>query len=113
SFTGLLWLIEAGGRSRTAFAAGWWFGFGYFAAGHYWVASAFMVEAARYGWMAPFAVAGLAAYLALFPAFAALAVRRWGGAPWARPLVLAAAWTAGEWLRGVLFTGFPWNPVGS
>src|SRR5690606_39219387 len=66
SFTGLLWLIEAGGRSRTAFAAGWWFGFGYFAAGLYWVASAFMVEAARYGWMAPFAVAGLAAYLALF-----------------------------------------------
>jgi apolipoprotein N-acyltransferase len=113
SFTGLLWLVETARNRRAAFAAGWWFGFGYFAAGLYWVAYAFMVEAERYAALAPLAVLGLSVYLALFPAFAALAVHRWGGAPWARPLVLAAAWVAGEWLRGILFTGFPWNLVGS
>jgi apolipoprotein N-acyltransferase len=113
SFVGLVWLIEAAPRGRTAFAAGWWFGFAYFCAGMYWVAEAFMVEAERYGALAPFAVVSLSAYLALFPGLAALCAHRLAGPGWGRLLVLAGAWTAGEWLRGVLFTGLPWNPLGS
>jgi apolipoprotein N-acyltransferase len=27
-------------------------------------------------------------------------------------LIFAAAWIVTEWLRGTMFTGFPWNPVG-
>ncbi len=34
------------------------------------------------------------------------------GALWVRALALAAAWGVGEGLRGVLFTGFPWNLLG-
>ncbi len=30
----------------------------------------------------------------------------------ARPLFWASAWTLGEWLRGFVFTGFPWNNIG-
>jgi apolipoprotein N-acyltransferase len=30
---------------------------------------------------------------------------------WRRIVVFAVAWTAMEWLRGVLLTGFPWNPL--
>jgi len=29
-----------------------------------------------------------------------------------RPLLWACAWTLGEWLRGFVFTGFPWNNIG-
>jgi apolipoprotein N-acyltransferase len=55
---------------------------------------------------------GLALWPGLFVgAFAALAPSL--GAPgWARPLVLAAAYTALDWLRGWLFTGFPWGSLG-
>ena len=27
-------------------------------------------------------------------------------------VVLAIAWTGAEWLRGHVFTGYPWNPLG-
>ena len=31
----------------------------------------------------------------------------------ARVLVLAIFWTVGEWLRGHVLTGFPWNLIGT
>ena len=43
-----------------AATAGWWFGFGYFLAGLYWVGNAFLVDAKTFGWLLPFAVIGLA-----------------------------------------------------
>ncbi|MBT6093330.1 MAG: apolipoprotein N-acyltransferase [Rhodospirillaceae bacterium] len=116
AFTGLLWLA-GDARGRQAFAAGWWFGFGHFAVGLYWVGSAFFVDAALYGWLAPLAVTGLAAGMALFPALAMWTGQevsgRLGLRIWARALVLAVAWTACEWLRGQMLTGFPWNLIGS
>ena len=97
AFTGLLWLA-GDARGRQAFAAGWWFGFGHFAVGLYWVGSAFFVDAALYGWLAPLAVTGLAAGMALFPALAMWTGQevsgRLGLRIWARALVLAVAWTA-------------------
>jgi apolipoprotein N-acyltransferase len=116
AFTGLVWLAERS-RWQGAFAIGWLFGLGHFAVGFYWVASAFLVEAAIYGWMAPIAVIGLAAGMALFPAVAVTAAselaRELKLDRWARALALAAFWTLAEWLRGQLFTGFPWNLMGT
>jgi apolipoprotein N-acyltransferase len=57
-------------------------------------------------------VPGLAVPLALYVAVAAIVA--WRAAPgWRRWLALAGAWTLLEMLRGVLFTGFPWNLLGS
>ncbi len=56
---------------------------------------------------------GLAAYLALYwAAFAASLARlpRCSGVLYV--LLAASLWVALEWLRGVLFTGFPWNLLG-
>lgn len=43
-------------------------------------------------------------------------VRRWGLASWRTNLRLmfsvSVVWVASEYLRGLLFTGFPWNPLG-
>ncbi len=113
ALTILIWLIDASGSFRRSFYLGWWFGFGHFTAGLYWVASAFLVQADVHGWMAPFAVIGLAAWMAVFPGLAALAAsaRHFNGI--GRVLVFASTWTASEWLRGWALTGFPWNPLGS
>ena len=113
AFIGFLWLIDGSGGWRGAFAAGWWFGFGHFAAGLYWIANALLVDAAQFGWMVPFAVGGLAAVVGLFPAVAALLVRASGTRGAGRVLVLGASWTTLEWLRGWIFTGFPWNLMGT
>ena len=57
-------------------------------------------------------------YLGLFPGLAAgltrRLVERWPalGGRYRRLVLLAIAWTAAEWLRGHIFTGYPWNPLG-
>lgn len=113
AFSGLVWQIEGGPGPRSAFAVGWWFGLGYFAAGLYWVSFALLTFPDRFGWMAPLAVFGLSGLLALFPAGAALSSRLAGLGGAGGILVFAAVWTAFEWLRGWVLTGFPWNLVGS
>jgi apolipoprotein N-acyltransferase len=91
---------------------GWWFGFGYFLAGLYWVGNAFLVDAKIFGWLLPFAVTALPAGLAAFTAFGvAFARMLWTRGP-VRILALAVALTAAEWLRAHVLTGFPWNAFG-
>lgn len=113
----VVWLIDGadGGRLGglpSAAWIGWLFGFGYFLAGLYWIGNAFLVDADIFGWLLPFAVAGLPAGLAIFTAIGfALARLLWAG-NWSRILALAVALTAVEWLRGHILSGFPWNAFG-
>ncbi|WP_276152200.1 MULTISPECIES: apolipoprotein N-acyltransferase [unclassified Sulfitobacter] len=105
ALTGALYLFAQVRTPRQAALYGWAFGTGYFAHALHWIVSPFMVDVARHGWMAPFALLFLAAGLALF----------WGLAFWfARRLSRQTAWAlvltlpAVELLRAYLFTGFPW-----
>ncbi len=117
TFPVMVWMTDgaAGGRFggvTAAFIAGWWFGFGYFLAGLYWIGYAFLVDAKTFGWLLPIAVTALPAGLAIFTGFGfALARVIWIKGRW-RILALAAALTIAEWLRGHLLTGFPWNAYG-
>jgi len=91
---------------------GWWFGFGYFLAGLYWLGYAFLVDAATFGWLLPFAVIGLPAILAIYMAVGVALARLLWQRGAVRILALAVCLTATEWLRGHAFTGFPWNAFG-
>jgi apolipoprotein N-acyltransferase len=92
--------------------AGWFFGFGYFLAGVYWMAFSFFVQADQFAWMAPLAVMGVPAFLALFSgAAAALAVSFWRPG-WARIFLFGAVWVVLEYARGHILTGLPWNLAG-
>jgi apolipoprotein N-acyltransferase len=113
----LVWLIDgAGGRGwralATAAAAGWWFGFGYFLAGLYWIGYAFLVDAPTFGWLLPFAVLGLPAMLAIYTALGVALARALWQRGALRLLTLGVSLTAAEWLRGHALTGFPWNAFG-
>lgn len=114
-----VWLLDGcvaaspGVRSyRAAAAVGWWFGFGYFLAGLWWIGAAFLVQADIFGWMMPFAVLAMPAGLALFTALGfALAWALWVPGP-ARILAFALGLGTAEFLRGTVLTGFPWNAFG-
>jgi apolipoprotein N-acyltransferase len=117
TFSILVWLVDGAAGTRlggvlAAASAGWWFGFGYFLAGLYWLGHAFLVDAKTFGWLLPFAVTALPAAMAIYTALGlALARAIWTrGAT--RILALAVALTLAEWLRGHLFSGFPWNTYG-
>lgn len=121
SFPLLVWLLDGSvasppagllRRLRPAFVTGWCFGFGYFLAGLWWVGGALLVEADAFAWALPLAVLGLPALLALFYAFATAFARLLWSDGLGRIAALAAAFGLAEWLRTMLFTGFPWNPVG-
>jgi apolipoprotein N-acyltransferase len=112
AFTGLLWLSRGAGPRR-GFALGWWFGLGHFASGLYWIANAFTIDGDRFVWFIPFASLVLPAIVAVYSGIALAVTQaiRFEGV--GRVLVFAVAWTAVEWLRGILFTGFPWNLAAS
>jgi apolipoprotein N-acyltransferase len=112
AFSGLVWLLGGAATARQAAAIGWSFGFGYFLPGVYWVGIAFLVDAERFAWAMPFAIFGLAAGLALFPAVGLLLLHLSGLKGLPRIFALAAAWIFVEWLRSWLFSGFPWNLLG-
>jgi apolipoprotein N-acyltransferase len=108
----LLRSVDASENWRGAFARAWLFGLGHFAAGLYWIACSMLVDPLHYAWMIPFAIGGLGAFLSIYLGLAA-ALARLVSPGWPRLLVFSGAWGAGEYLRGVVLTGFPWNPLGS
>jgi apolipoprotein N-acyltransferase len=96
-------------NARAAAMLGFCFGLGLFGAGVGWI----YIALHDYGGMPPLlallATALFAAYLALFPALAGYAQARMDAPAWARlALAMPAAWVLLEWLRGLIFTGFPW-----
>jgi apolipoprotein N-acyltransferase len=112
TLAGLFWLLR-GVAPKRAFALGWAYALGLFLAGVSWI----FVSISVYGGM-PAPIAALAtllfcAFVALFPALA-LGLGASLVVPGSRRLALAlpAAWVLGEWVRGWIFTGFPWLALG-
>jgi apolipoprotein N-acyltransferase len=111
---GFVWLIHTAPTWRSATARGWLFGWAHLTLANNWIATAFTHQAKMpeaLGWAA---VPLLCIYLAKYPALAALAAHLIARKRplWAFGLVLAGAWIVTEWLRGWVFTGYPWPPVG-
>jgi apolipoprotein N-acyltransferase len=93
---------------RRAACLGWAFYFGQFLIGWHWIVYPFLIYPDVNLWQLPFASL-LPAGVALFGALACgLAILLWREGPW-RTLVFAVMMALSEWLRGHLFTGFPWN----
>ena len=88
---------------------GWIMGTAYFAVTLIWIVEPFLVDIARHGWMAPFALAFMAGGLALFWALG-FGLARWLSTGWA-PVLLALTLPLAELGRTYLFTGFPWALV--
>ena len=109
----LFYLCQRENRVRRIALIGWIYGFAWCACGVYWL----YISMHRYGgmpsWIAALAVIVMGMALGLFAAFAT------GGAAWLRQhwrtsdkvmllLILPSLWSFCEWMRGWVFTGFPW-----
>ena len=112
AFAVLCELICRSKKMWRALLVGWAFGVGQFVVGLNWIATSFTFQAnmpASLGWVA---VVLLSLYLAIYPAMAAGLAWRFGrDNRVVLVLVFGGAWAITEWLRGTMFTGFPWNPA--
>lgn len=116
-------LFQSTNTRRQAAAIGWAFGVGYFALTLSWIVEPFLIDLARHGWMAPFALIGMAAGMALFWG-AAFGVAKWldpnldpnfgpnFGQSWGQGIALVVFWTIAEVARTYILTGFPWGLLG-
>lgn len=120
SLAGLVALVAGARRTRSAAATGYAFGLGWFLSGVWWLYISLHVYGEMPAWMALLAVLMLSGAISLYPALAAatwhwLMTRRATAASRTAalaPLAFGAAWGMSEWLRGVVFTGFPWLSSG-
>jgi len=109
-----LFLLIPYNQPRRAAWRGFFFGLGLFGTGTSWV----VVSIHEFGRsplpLAVFMTILMVAYLALFPALFAWAMARWqvNRRPLGFVLLAPAFWILTEWLRGTLFTGFPWLNMG-
>lgn len=117
----LIWLIDgsASEPSRgilrnvfSGFAPGFYFGFGYFVSGMWWVGTAVLVDGDRFAWALPLAILALPAVLGLFWGVGtSIACLFWSGLV-RRVFMLASCLMLMEYFRGFIATGLPWNSIG-
>ncbi len=113
AFCGVFALSQRQSSAKRLSAIGYWFGFGYFSAGFYWVGNALLIDAAKTGWLYPFVLLLGGGFFGLFTIFP-FALMKFGKTRFSKILLLAAGWfLSTEWLRSVFLTGFPWNPLSS
>ncbi|KVW96833.1 apolipoprotein N-acyltransferase [Thiobacillus denitrificans] len=109
----LFGLLARTASRRAGFLIGLVWGWGFFIAGVSWVFVSLSVYGGMATWLAALATFLFCTVLALFPAAVGALQARWRISPALRLLLLMPlAWGATEWVRGWLFTGFPWLVLG-
>lgn len=108
-FGRLQWAAEADRPGRRGFSTALWWAIGYFAAGTFWVGSAFIERGPEFIPIMPFMVAGLALLLSVFWGLAGAYFARAKLSGFLAILAFAAVFTLAELTRGHIFGGFPWN----
>ena len=108
-FARLQWATEGERPGRRGFSTAMWWAMGYFAAGTFWVGSAFVERGPEFIPIMPFMVAGLAILLSIFWGLAGVFFTRAKLSGLSAILAFAAVFTLAELTRGHIFGGFPWN----
>ncbi|VVE29942.1 apolipoprotein N-acyltransferase [Pandoraea cepalis] len=112
AMAGLFALVERSASRRDALWLGGSFGVASFASGIWWLYISMHTYGGMPGIMAGAAVLLFSIYLAIYPALATFITRGVSPSGLWRTLAFAGAWTLAEWLRGTVFTGFPWLSPG-
>ncbi len=98
---------------RDAAMHAFWYGFGLFLTGTYWIYISVHVFGNAALWIALLLMVGLALIMAVITSLGGWLIARLSqGEPWLLVFVGPAAWVIVEWLRGWVLTGFPWMAFG-
>jgi len=98
---------------RDAAGHAFWYGFGLFLTGTYWIYISVHVFGNAPVWLAFLLMVALALLMAIFLSISGWLISQLSqGEPWLLLFVAPAGWVLIEWLRGWVLTGFPWMAFG-
>ncbi len=109
----LLVYLEFNSKSyKQSFLLGYFFGIGFYGSSFSWIGNALLVEKETFGLLYPLVpiVSGL--FFGLFTAFPTLLIRTNKDIT-SKVFCFASWFVIFEWIRSFLFTGFPWNLIGT
>lgn len=120
---GLFWLmfvlfpvwfafINQAQNKKVLFGLGFSFGAGMGAASMFWLTNALMIDNGSFVWALPIVPIGFGLIFGIFWAIPTL-LCYWSRPGFPRLIMLAGSLTLFEWIRSWIFTGFPWNLLGS
>ena len=112
SFSIFILLTTSATNKRESFLIGWLYGAGYFIFSLYWVTYALFVDIANWWWLVPISLVIAPTILALYYGFIPLIAYRYKKNNDLHIIAICFAFALVEYLRGTLFTGFPWNLAG-
>lgn len=112
----LLNKLDSFNSLKESFIIGWLFGFGYFIGNCYWYCNSLLIEPLKYAWLIPFAISIIPAYLACYIGFTTLftkyIINKYSiNNNFIKSIIFSFFWVLFEYLRGIVFSGFPWNLI--
>ena len=111
----VLFLALLLGKPRTKKSLFWlayFFGFAFYAVGFSWINKALLLDSDEFAAFVPAVFLATGAFFGLFWALPAI-VAFWGRNIYSRIVLFSTAFVAFEWVRSFIFTGFPWNLLGT
>jgi len=114
TFPVLLYLLNVGKKfklnNKYFFLIGWFFGFGYFLSGLYWISISLTYEEI-FRYLIPFAVILVPAFLAIFYGISTLILKKFVSKKISFILFFSLVFSILEFIRGSVLSGFPWNLI--
>lgn len=97
---------------KELFGVAYLFGFGFYCVGFSWINNALLIEEDRFSAFIPLVIFAIGAFFGLFWAIPALFAAG-NRSVYQRMIAFSAAFVLMEWVRSFIFTGFPWNLLGT
>jgi len=108
----LVYFLQHQGGAKRLFLTAYGFGFCFYAVSFSWINNALLIDENRFVAFVPVVFVATGVFFGLFWAIPA-AVAAWGRTIYTRVLFFSAAFVFMEWVRSFIFTGFPWNLLGT
>ena len=114
TFPVLLYLLNVGKKfklnNKYFFFIGWFFGFGYFLSGLYWISISLTYEEI-FRYLIPFTIILIPAFLAIFYGTSTLILKKFVSKKISFVLFFSLVFSILEFIRGSILSGFPWNLI--
>lgn len=104
----LFYFWQTADSAKAAFWLGLQYGLGLFCVGIYWIFISLHDFGGMPWWFAGFSTFCLCAFMALFTGLVGWLGKKSGALLWCAPFL----WGIADWVRGWIFTGFPWLTLG-